>query len=50
MIEISNEEVYTVKRIKQKLENRYRDNIFFAEMSGRKNVVCFWKYGELDYK
>ena len=41
MIEISNEKVYTVKRIKQKLRDRYRDNIFFAEISGRKNVVCF---------
>ena len=41
MIEISDEEKYTVKRIKQKLQDRYKDNIFFAKISGRKNVAYF---------
>ena len=34
-------EVYGVKRIKQKLKDKYGDVVFFAEISGRKNVVCF---------
>ena len=38
---MSDEEVYGVKRTKQKLQEKYKDNIFFAEVSGRKNVVCF---------
>ena len=41
MIEIFDEDVYTVKRIKEKLQDKYKDNIFFAEVSGRKNDVCF---------
>ena len=41
LIEISDEEVYTLRRIKQKLQNRYKGNIFFAEISGWKNVKCF---------
>ena len=41
MKEVSDEEVYGVKRIKQKLQEKYKDNIFFSEVSGRKNVVCF---------
>ena len=41
MKEVSDEEVYGVKRIKQKLQEKYKDNIFFAEVSERKNVVCF---------
>ena len=35
------EEVYGTKSIKQKLKEKYKDNVFFAEISGRKNVVCF---------
>ena len=35
------EQVYGVKRIKQKLEQNFKGNIFFAEISGRKNVICF---------
>ena len=41
MKEIIDQEAYGVKRIKQKLQDRYTDNIFFAEVCGRKNVVYF---------
>ena len=34
-------DVYGTKRIKQKLQEKYGDYIFFAEISGQKNVVCF---------
>ena len=34
-------EVYGVKRLKQKLQEKYKDFVFFAEICGRKNVVCF---------
>ena len=34
-------EVYTVKRLKQKLQEHYKEFIFFAEVQGRANVVCF---------
>ena len=33
-------DVYPVKRLKQKLQDKYKDFIFFAEVQGRKNVVC----------
>ena len=36
-----NSEVYTVKRLKQKLQEHYKEFIFFAEVEGRGNVVCF---------
>ena len=39
MEEVSNDEVYGVKRIKQKLQRKYEENIFFAEVSGNKNVI-----------
>ena len=32
-------DVYSVKRLKQKLQDKYKDFIFFAEVQGRKNVV-----------
>ncbi|KAG1656137.1 Solute carrier family 35 member G1 [Nymphon striatum] len=35
------EDVYSVKRLKQKLLKRYQDYIYFAEIGGRSNVVCF---------
>ena len=38
---IYNFEVYTVKRLKQKLQEHYQEFIFFAEVEGRGNVVCF---------
>ena len=33
--------VYGTKRLKQKLKEKYGELIFFAEMCGRKDVVCF---------
>ena len=35
------EEVFGAKWIKKKLQEKYSDNIFFAEVAGRKNVICF---------
>ena len=35
------EEVYGEKRLKQKLEDKYKDSLVFAEVSGRFNIVCF---------
>ena len=34
-------EVYSLKSMKQKLQEYYQDFIFFAEIKGRKNIVCF---------
>ena len=34
-------EVYSLKRLKQRLTDHYGDHVFFAEIQGRKNVVCF---------
>ena len=31
----------TVKRLKQKLQEHYQEFIFFAEVEGHGNVVCF---------
>ena len=39
MEEVSSDEVYSVKKIKQKLQEKYKENIFFAEVTRRKNVV-----------
>ena len=36
-------DVYTPKRFKQKLHEYYEDFIFFAEVEGRGNVLCFRK-------
>ena len=41
MNENENEDAYSVKRLKQKLQDRSRDHLFFAKINGRKNVVCF---------
>ena len=35
------ESVYSVKRLKQKLQEKYGNKLYFAEMDGRANVVCF---------
>ena len=35
------ENVYTTKYLKKKLQARYGDNVYFAEVKGRKNVTCF---------
>ena len=37
-------DIYSSKYLKKKLEGRYGDHIFFAEVNGRKNIV-FSKYG-----
>ena len=37
----SGSEVCTIKRLKQKLLDHYKDAIFFAEVEGRHNVICF---------
>ena len=34
-------DVYTVKWLKNKLKEKYEEHIFFAEIKGRANVVCF---------
>ena len=39
MKEVSSDEVYGVKRIKQKLQVKYEENIFFAKVSGNKNII-----------
>ena len=36
----SSDAVYTVKRLKQRLLEHYKDYIYLAELSGRVNVVC----------
>lgn len=36
-----NDEVYSPKRLKQRLEEKYEKYIVFAEIQGKKNVVCF---------
>jgi len=42
MVELDgNSEVYTAKTLKQKLQEHYKDFIFFVEVEGRVNVVCF---------
>ena len=33
--------VYTTKRLKQKLQEYYQEHIFFANVEGHENVVCF---------
>ena len=38
-------EAYTNKWLKQKLEERYKENIFFTDEAGRANVVCFRDMG-----
>ena len=35
------EAAYTNKWLKQKLEERYEENIFFTDEAGPANVVCF---------
>ena len=42
MVEFSGgADVPTIKRLKQKLEDRYKEFIFFAQIEGHSNVVCF---------
>lgn len=42
MVELAGEsEVYSSKRLKQKLKEQYEGYAFFAEIEGRSNVLCF---------
>ncbi len=34
-------EAYSIKRLKQKLQEHYNEFVFFAEIEGRSNVLCF---------
>ena len=34
-------EAYSTKWLKKKLKDRYSDHLLFAEINGRKNVLCF---------
>jgi len=36
-----NSEIYSAKWLKQKLHKHYKEFIFFAEVEGHSNVVCF---------
>ena len=36
-----NKDVYSQKWLRIKLKERYKDNIFFTEINGKANVVCF---------
>ena len=35
------EDVYGTKLLKVKLREKYEDSIYFAEIGGRSDVVCF---------
>jgi len=37
----SDTQIYSEKWLKHKLTKRYGDHVFFAEVSSRRNVVCF---------
>ena len=37
------EPLYEVQRIKEKLEKKFKSNIFIGKIFGRKNVICFKK-------
>lgn len=42
MVELSDgDDVYSIKRLKQKLQEHYHEHIFFAQVEGRNDVVCF---------
>ena len=42
MIELAgNSEVYTRKWLKKSLETKYGEEIFFAEIDGKSNIICF---------
>jgi len=40
-------DVYISKHLKNKLKDKYGNNVYFAEVSGRKNVVCFHNFSSL---
>ena len=37
----ASDDVYSIKQLKRKLIEHYEDHIFFSEVSGKKNVICF---------
>ena len=37
----SSDDVYSQKWLKKKLQEKYKDHIFFTEVAGKSNVVCF---------
>ena len=42
MIELAgNDYVYSETHLKRKLEEQYGEHVFFAEISGHRNVICF---------
>ena len=42
MVELANsEEIYSMKHLKRKLEERYRDDIIISQTEGKPNLVCF---------
>ena len=42
MVELSrNGETYSVKTLKTKLKEHYKDCIYFTEIDGKPNIVCF---------
>ena len=47
MVKAYGTDVYMVKQTKQKLQECYKENIFFTELSGQKNVVCLKDMAEL---
>lgn len=34
-------DVYTIKTLKNKLQETYKDHIYFSQLPGRENVICF---------
>ena len=47
MVKAYGTDVYMVKQTKQKLQECCKENIFFTELSGQKNVVCLKDMAEL---
>ena len=41
MKNMSESEVYNLQTLKKKLQERYREHIFFTELQGRTDVICF---------
>ena len=42
MVELANsEEIYSMKHLKRKLEERYRGDIIISQTEGKPNLVCF---------
>ena len=41
--------LYLRKHLKRKLIEHYGDNIFFSDVNGKHNVVCFWNVASVIY-